>query len=151
MYTFSCRSNYILLSPGMRHIVTVSASVSNATKDTIRIPLEIRKCLHPEETSGLQLFKTYSKSACLVECNLKKAYNICGCLPWNYLHFNQPDSGAGITELCDMEGNHCVEKVMEKFENDLSCSCWPSCVEISYTHTLISSPLEGKSFCQGAK
>ena len=111
--------------------------------------MEVRQCLFPDEASEvLTLFKTYSKSACLLECNIKQAYDACNCVPWNYLSFPIERTKHGTTELCDMEGNTCFEKAMDALDSALACSCWPSCIETTYSHSLMSSKIDAYKFCQ---
>ena len=143
------RSNYIPLQVGKHYTIEVTASSKKAADSTRKQPLDVRKCLFPDEaTEVLSFFKIYSKSACQLECSLKAAYKICKCVPWNYLHFRVKENEFGLTELCDMEGNTCFEKAMDAMDSGISCSCWPSCAEVTYSYNVISTPLEVDKFCK---
>ena len=43
-----------------------------------------RHCKLDEETSNLDIFNIYTKTACMFECNLKLSMKKCGCIPWDY-------------------------------------------------------------------
>ena len=43
-----------------------------------------RNCRLEEETEKLNIFNTYTRAACLLECKLQYSLGKCGCLPWDY-------------------------------------------------------------------
>ena len=43
-----------------------------------------RGCRLNEDSGKLDVFNVYTRTACLLECKMKYAKNICGCTPWNY-------------------------------------------------------------------
>ena len=43
-----------------------------------------RKCRLDTDTDDLDVFKVYTKIACLFECKMKYSARRCGCIPWNY-------------------------------------------------------------------
>ena len=45
---------------------------------------EQRNCRLNQNTNGMNIFNTYTRSACLFECKMKHAIGRCGCTPWNY-------------------------------------------------------------------
>ena len=45
-----------------------------------------RNCRLDEVTDSLDIFKIYTKEACMMECKMKYSMNKCGCVPWNYPH-----------------------------------------------------------------
>ena len=105
------RYDYIRLQPKKHHVIFLEPSVTTAKESTRSMPLETRGCKFADTEDGcLSAFKSYSKAACTLECSLKVAYSTCGCLPWNYLHFEV--GTRNVSELCDMEGNFCVEDVL---------------------------------------
>ena len=149
------RNDYITLHAGKHHILKVEASAERAADGTLSMSEEIRGCLFPEETKGrLQLFQSYSKSACLLECNLKAVYRICGCLPWNYPHFEASlfhSEKPGLTELCDFEGNFCADRVLQIKSSDEECGCLPSCNKAIFTHRLTIEDIRVSKFCSPGK
>ena len=68
-----------------------SCSSTDTVHDMI---LERRKCVrHDESLEGiginLEAFQNYSRSACLMECQARKLYDLCGCLPYYFPDFSQ--------------------------------------------------------------
>lgn len=149
------RDDFITLHAGKHHILKVEASLDKASDGIRSMHETVRGCLFPEESEGrLDLFKSYSQSGCLLECNLKEAYKICRCLPWNYLHFNASlvyTSKLGLTDLCDFEGNFCVERVLESKNNYEGCGCLPSCNKAVFTHRLTTEDIKVSKFCSPGK
>ena len=43
-----------------------------------------RGCRLDEDTTGLDIFNVYTRTACLFECKMKYAIEKCGCTPWYY-------------------------------------------------------------------
>ena len=43
-----------------------------------------RGCRLDEDTTGLDIFNVYTRTACLFECKMKYAIKKCGCTPWYY-------------------------------------------------------------------
>ena len=56
-------------------------------------------------------------------------------------------NASGITNLCDFEGNHCVERVIALKSSDEGCGCLPSCNQDIYTYRLFVEDLQPKKFC----
>ena len=52
---------------------------SNDLRD---VPIANRKCKFEDEIDGMQIFKIYSQAACEFEFKVKKARDICNCVPW---------------------------------------------------------------------
>ena len=95
--------------------------LKNIKKDT-------RRCFFPDE-GELQLFDYYTESNCKLECQWKKAEEVCGCKPW----YIPAENG---TTLCFILGNVCFQETMEKIsrgEVNVSCDCAEDCVYSRYT------------------
>ena len=52
---------------------------SNDLRD---VPIAKRKCKFEDEIEGMEIFKIYSQAACEFEFKVKKARDICNCVPW---------------------------------------------------------------------
>ena len=43
-----------------------------------------RNCRLDEDIESLDIFKVYTRAACMFECKMKFSTKRCGCIPWNY-------------------------------------------------------------------
>ena len=86
-----------------------------AASDTVKsMPLEKRKCLKhsenlmPEAQVHLDVFKNYSRKACLLECQARQLQEDCGCLPYYFPDFSKiwkKDT------TCNLKGLQCLSNV----------------------------------------
>lgn len=122
-----------------------------------------RSCRLDEDTETLDIFKIYTRSACLFECKLKYSLQRCGCIPWEYpLQINNTVT-VTVTytsrilkyvtfysqELlfCDIYGNICFENSMDNATTEKDCYCPMECNSISYSFSIISTPFNPKEMC----
>ena len=112
------------------------------TKNAMDISLEKRKCKKKSEASSLDIFKTYSKEACLMENQLKVARKHCGCTPWEY-----PIVPGYASKICDVFGTICFERTMKSVSTSDDFDCPNSCDAISYSLSVSSTPLVEESLC----
>ena len=83
----------------------------------------------------------------MFECKLKHAWRECGCIPWNYPHFVDPNTG-NLTNVCDYVGNHCFEARYKDFLKKIPhCGCYPDCEGYSYTYSVSSQRLTPSDHC----
>ena len=84
-----------------------------------------RNCRFRTENQGLKLFKQYSQNSCMFECHLAMATQNCGCVPWDYPHFER----SGLSDICDGWGRYCFESVMKDTNRGFAnCKhCLPDC------------------------
>ena len=83
----------------------------------------------------------------MFECKLKRAYEACGCIPWNYPHFVDKKA-EGLTDLCDYVGNSCFEQKMDEFvDKVIECSCLSDCNRISYSVSISIQKLLSDDHC----
>ena len=77
---------------------------------------EDRKCIkHDEDLEGLGIqftaFKNYSRPSCLLECQAKRLYDLCGCLPYYFPDFSKV---WGHPVTCGKGGLICLSNVNGK-------------------------------------
>ena len=83
------------------------------------MPRESRKCIkHDENLSQypditLEVFKNYSREACLLECQARKIQELCGCLPYYYPDFSR--LWKKNTD-CNLEGLRCLANISGKVD-----------------------------------
>ena len=81
------------------------------------MPPNKRKCLKHDEDMKivpdvkLEVYKNYSRKACLIECKARKIQDICGCLPYFYPDFSKL---WGKDTSCNLEGIKCLANVSSK-------------------------------------
>ena len=95
-----------------------------------------------EETEGLTIFQTYSREACILECQIKRAVARCGCYPWEY-----PISTEGTFLFCDNIGNICFDRMMKNISTALACHCPMDCDSVSYSYSIVSNPISEEEQC----
>ena len=61
------------------------------------------------------------------------------------MHFDV--GGGNVSELCDMEGNFCVENVLANGNYEETCKCFPACNEVSYSYRHTFFDLDSNEFC----
>ena len=112
-----------------------------------------------EEHSSQTIFKPKSQSTCLLECRLKQAQKKCGCVPWDYPHFDL--AGGKRTEVCVIKGTECFEKVMSGVSEDEDevdgvdgdhtdhemCDCPQDCNQVTYSYSVTSTALQEERIC----
>ena len=118
---------------GYHTTIKVQAMEVVPSEDLHYIPFDKRGsgCRFKDETEGLELFSSYSQSACEFEYKLKMAEELCRCTPWyhpskmNKLSYN----------LCDLHGNYCFKAAMNKIEDVPEKICLPTCHQLQFTST----------------
>ena len=94
-----------------------------------------RDCHFKEEHEiPSQIFKSYSHIGCVFECNIKHAFERCGCIPWNYPQFNLNQT------ICHRLTQDCFEKEMDS--NEIDCHCPFDCIETKYSYTVSRNILD---------
>ena len=138
-----------IVNPGYHTILKVQAMEIAPSNDLHELPVVKRNCRFPDEASELNIFKVYSNKACLLECHIKKASDVCRCHPW----FIPPKPGQDRHELCDHFGNHCFKLVMKQTRLSNNCSemCLPTCHHIEFTHISERKPLDSNEACDGLR
>ena len=78
------RSNSFSIPLGYSTVVYITPKVREIDDSVASLSESERGCRLSKDTSGLDIFKIYSKEGCLLECKIKQAYRKCGCFPWSY-------------------------------------------------------------------
>ena len=78
------RSKSFSIPLGYSTIVYITPQVRTIDESALDLTESERGCRLKNDANALKIFKIYSKESCLLECKIKKAYNKCGCFPWNY-------------------------------------------------------------------
>lgn len=100
-------------------LVTMQETISDITVRELR--KKQRKCLFKDE-ANFKYFKDdeYSYTTCMKECRIKKALNICGCLPPVYLN----EWMTNLTK-CEFESLKCLKD--QSFVDSHDCNCVLPC------------------------
>ena len=86
-------------------------------------------CLE-SETSGMN---HSAREACLLECQIEQAHQICGCLPWDFPHRKEVDDFM----FCDLMSNICFDQVIRNTSTLLKCNCPMDCNYVSYSYSIV--------------
>lgn len=139
---FSIGERKIRIRPGFRTFVRVGIQASNITNDVRKMDIEDRRCKMAHENEGMELFKLYTKKGCLLECQLKRAAQICQCINWNH-----PNPVGGVSDTCDTFGAACFQMVMEGQGIANDCTCTPDCEEVTFSYNIQEIPIDAKKLC----
>ena len=93
-HEFSNMEDYGLsVETGHEHYLSVSTIMLRASPEIRTIHPKKRNCYFPDE-GNLELYNFYTYSNCLLECSMKKAESLLGCLPCtvNSTHFSSRDN-----------------------------------------------------------
>ena len=134
-------SSAISLTKGMKHTVYISPSKNTMDMALRNLPMSKRDCLFDDERQ-LKIFKSYNKASCLFECAMLKAHKKCGCIPWDYPQF---DEGLPI---CLRQQDQCFREHLKNPQIFKTCDCPRSCSSITYSYSVVSSPLNFRQDCQ---
>ncbi len=128
-------------------ITVIPQSIVSADDDVLDMSEKRKKCRAPQgehgRDSGLVLFASYTQTGCLVECNLRNALEVCGCIPWDYPHPEEPLAVCGHQDLT------CFEATLNRGVPTNRCQCPLDCTARSYSVQVDMRPLEVDEFCSG--
>ncbi len=138
------RNEVINLKPGMVHEISIVPSAVVTDEAGLKLSPLKRECLTQSESDDLKIYKTYSQSACLLECQLQNAIAQCRCTRWDY-----PIYDDSIQYCTSGEQAECFEAEMESHLERGKCDCPNDCsiTEYSVATTVTPIPDSGGSFC----
>ncbi len=135
----------IELIPDMINEITVFPSTVVTDAAGLRLSPTKRECLARQEADNLNIYQTYSQSACLFECQIKMAIDVCNCSSWDYPSFS--DS----TNLCTViSSRKCFYNIMRETMSPKQCDCPNSCSYVQYSTTTAIIPIDEEDLaCNG--
>ncbi|ERL91617.1 hypothetical protein D910_08947 [Dendroctonus ponderosae] len=110
-----------------------------SSEDTKTLRIRQRKCRFYHE-SNLTHFPVYSYLICRMECRIRLALNLCGCVPHFYRKLRRFASKAH-ERTCDVKGLKCLaqykallplEQLISLEHINASCFCLANCEQVSY-------------------
>ena len=120
----------LTLKAGNEYTIELDPNGRLFTERFTSLDFEERGCyLKSEAKYTSDWLKDYSKPNCKYECMITKAYETCGCVPWEYIH---PFEN---TAECDVFGRTCFKNVIKNVsysENNLCLHCIDSCGFLEY-------------------
>jgi len=137
------RSMGVDVKPGYLSTFLITPS-DIMTSDSLKgIAPDRRKCRHKEETDGMQIFNSYSQTACLMECQLKAMVKKCGCSPWNFPLLNES------IPICDYRGVECGDIMINNMDTKSECpTCLNDCDVYKYEYSVSSTFLDAAQICK---
>ncbi len=127
----------IKVEPGKYYEISVTPSVTVTDQSGYRYGPKKRNCLSHTENEKLAFFKTYSQSACIFECQLRKAVEGCNCTAWDY-----PSIAQNIDICGGQLSVNCFYYVMSKPMKPGYCNCLSDCDSIQYDISVTSGDLQ---------
>ncbi len=132
------RYEAIDLEPGLSYEITITPTVTVTDDNGLQLDPKKRNCLSAVENESLELFHQYSQSACIFECQLKRAQDNCNCTPWNY-----PQQSGHVNLCWHYVAKNCFEEHM-KITNFASCDCPNDCNSVYYSSSVQITPLKDR-------
>ena len=95
------KSKSFLIPLGHSTTVYITPRATITDTSAQKLSEEKRDCRMRRESTGMNIFQQYSREACLLECQINHAVEVCGCNAWDYpLHVRE---GKNLY-LCDSLG-----------------------------------------------
>ncbi|XP_014245168.1 sodium channel protein Nach-like [Cimex lectularius] len=101
-----------------------------STEQTKSLRISQRKCRFLDE-GNLKISPAYTYKLCRIECRMKLANRLCGCVPYFYRKTD--------LKICDVNGMLCLAKYKERLLKLLhdgvkeQCQCVPPCNDVNYS------------------
>ena len=127
------------IRPGHNNLISLSATMIEASQDLRSLQPWRRKCIFNDETQNLTLYKEYTQSNCFLECSLQFAQGIFDesnetCTPW----FFPPIKNSAF--ICDPWATIDFMTAMDNTPDSRCTHCLPSCSGTVYTPTVTTVP-----------
>ncbi len=117
--------------PGTHTSILVTPTQVTITPELLKKHPKQRQCYsRHEKTPHTTLFKYYSNSNCIFECNVKEARSQCGCIPWDFPRWE------GETPICSYDGAKCFSQVMEESSGQWCSQCLPDCETVHFEYSV---------------
>ena len=131
------RLRSISLKPGYEYKMEIKPLGRRSTEDFKRLSKHDRDCQKDNELNENSLFKIYSKANCRYECETSLAYEICHCIPWDFLHAAQNST----PEICDVFGRKCFQTAVNNItKNGNECKhCIRECDKMEFELKVLSA------------
>ncbi len=131
-------SDGIIIKPGLFYEISVVPTVIWTDKSAISLPVSKRDCYTRKENKKLEVFKAYSQTSCIFECQLRRATNLCNCTLWDYPKVEPSfptcvDQHAYNIDMLSLSSNVCFNTAMRKPVRPADCDCPNDCSHIQYS------------------
>ncbi len=136
------RHEVIELEVGKTYTISVTPTETFSDQSVLDFPFEKRNCLSGEENENLRIFNRYTQSACIFECRLRHASEVCQCTPWDYPAYDESlplcsnkDLPEDLSIFSDVQFDKCFEEALDANKTVAGCDCPQECDELQYTYT----------------
>ena len=128
------------IKPGYKNSLALSASIVSADRELADISPESRNCSFDWENSSLKIFKQYTLSNCIFECNFYYAQRVMSdrfepCSPWYF-----PSSDLS-PKICDPWQAANITEVMSNVPIDECKHCLSDCDTTIFKTRISTAPL----------
>ena len=128
------------IKPGYKNSLALSAIMISADNELSNINPKSRNCYFEWESSHLKIFKNYTQTNCIFECNLFYAQKVMSkffqpCLPW---YFPSPEMSPNI---CDPWQAAQVSKIMSNVPINECLHCLSDCNSTIFKTRISTAPI----------
>ncbi len=135
----------VSVEPGTISTILITPSQIITTSTSRSLGEERRACRFKYENDGLEIFKIYTQTSCLFECQLKVALDKCEWVPWDFPHPGK------IWPVCDLWGRYCFKKLMESKKTPEECKCPYDCTTVRYSYSVSSIKMDPVQYCNDTR
>jgi hypothetical protein len=115
------RMKSIKLVAGNEYTIEIEPTGRTVTERFRKMPTENQDCRLKKMFKG-SVFKHYKERNCRYDCKVRAGHQICGCIPWDFIH-----ALMDVSE-CDLFGRTCFHNVINNVTHSNTDSC-PECLE----------------------
>lgn len=133
--------NVIKLEAGKSYSLKIKPVVTIADSSIDSMSVEQRHCAFRNEHK-LKLFKSYTRSACLLECQIENILKSCHCLPWDLIHHKEYQDVAP----CVLSQLQCPQAIIDQ-ASDHDCDCPFDCNTVKYSYSIQHSCFSPRKMC----
>ena len=116
----------IVVFPGKTYSISITPTLMAIDKAVKQLDIKFRDCMLKNDPHDLVLFRNYSYSSCIFECKMRRAVDICGCIPWDYPQLVENGT------ICHVHARHRFQEIMTKEVTPSLCNCLPDCEYTKY-------------------
>ena len=126
---FALNDNYesnlvpLTLNGGYEYFIDITSSITQVSDEYLSTDLKERQCFGLDDSlPSSSTFKIYTRANCKYDCLIKKAQELCQCIPWDFI-----DNKSTKTE-CDVFGRTCFFNSL-KNESQSQTKVCPHCLD----------------------
>ena len=126
------------------YFVDVTPNIVVTTDAFKKMNIRQRNCKLEQEIEDKSIFKVYTNKNCKYECIIKKAQDLCSCIPWDFIHNT-------LAHECDIFGRTCFYNAMKNLTMHDDCNhCMKECDYITYDAVVREETFNSRAIITGS-